>query len=40
MKKLRLKRWVETLLIAWATIDIFLIAIALYFERLVELGWI
>lgn len=38
MKKLQLKSWVQTLLTTWAFIDIFLIAITLYMQRLLELG--
>ena len=35
---MRLKGWVKTTLIAWASLDFILIAIALYMQRLFELG--
>ena len=39
MKKLRLKSWIESLLIVWTAIDIFLIVIYLYALRMIEIGW-
>ena len=35
---MRLKSWVQTTLIAWAGLDFMLVAIALYMQRLFELG--
>lgn len=35
---MRLKSWVETVLFVWTGIDIGLILLALYMERLLELG--
>ena len=34
---MKLKAWVQTLLFIWAGIDIGLIALALYMERILEL---
>lgn len=35
---MRLKNWVKTTLIAWAGLDFALIALALYMQRILELG--
>jgi hypothetical protein len=35
---MKLKSWVETVLFVWAGIDIGLVLLALYMERLLELG--
>lgn len=35
---MKLRSWVKTLLIAWAGIDLMLVTIALYMQRLLELG--
>lgn len=40
MKKYRLKKWVITLLITWGLIDFTLITLALYMQRVLELGWV
>ena len=36
--KMKLKSWVQTLLIMWAGIDFILIAFALYMSRILEIG--
>ena len=38
MKKLRLKSWVQTTLIIWVGIDFTLIILALYMQKIYELG--
>lgn len=38
MKKMRLKSWVQTLLTIWAGIDCLLVVMALYMNRILELG--
>jgi hypothetical protein len=38
MRKIKLKDWVETTLFIWLGVDIGLIALALYMQRLFELG--
>ena len=38
MKKLKLKSWIQTILIAWAGLDFVLIALALYMNRILEIG--
>lgn len=38
MRKTKLKDWVETTLFIWLGIDIGLIVLALYMQRLLELG--
>lgn len=38
MKKLKLKAWVEPTLCIWVGIDIGLIVLAMYMQRLLELG--
>ena len=35
---MKLKSWVETVLFIWTGIDIFLITLALYMQRIFELG--
>lgn len=35
---MRLKSWIQTLLIAWVGLDFMLVAIALYMQRVLELG--
>lgn len=40
MKKLRLRTWVQSLLIMWAVADAFLIIVCLYMARMVEIGWV
>ena len=35
---MRLKNWVKTTLIVWAGVDLFLVALALYMQRIFELG--
>ncbi len=37
MKKVRLKSWVETMLTVWTILDIGLIIVALYMQRMLEL---
>ena len=37
MKKLKLKSWVQTILIAWTGLDFMLVALALYMQRILEL---
>jgi len=38
MKRYKLKSWVETMLITWGILDFFLVSLALYMQRLLELG--
>lgn len=38
MKKTQLKGWVQTALIIWSAIDLELIAVALYMNRILEIG--
>lgn len=38
MKKMKLRNWVETTLWVWAGIDIGLIVLALYMQRIIEIG--
>lgn len=38
MKKLKLRSWVLTSLITWAGIDFILVALALYMNRILEIG--
>lgn len=38
MKKMRLKSWVITMLMTWFALDFFLVALALYMQRIYELG--
>lgn len=38
MKKLQLRSWVQTLLTIWVGIDFFLVVMALYMSRILELG--
>ena len=38
MKRIKLKSWVQTTLIAWAGLDFILIALALYMNRIFEIG--
>ena len=35
---MKLKNWVKAVLITWAGIDFILIAVALYMQRILELG--
>lgn len=35
---MKLKNWVITILITWAGIDFLLVALALYMQRILELG--
>lgn len=38
MKKLKLKQWVQTTLTIWVGLDLLLITIALYMQRILEIG--
>ncbi len=38
MKKMKLKSWVQSILSIWLGIDILLVAMALYMERILEIG--
>ena len=38
MKKMRLKPWVEIMLSIWTGIDIGLVLLALYMDRMLEIG--
>lgn len=35
---MKLKYWVKVTLISWGTLDMFLVALALYMQRILELG--
>ena len=35
---MKLKSWVQTTLIAWACLDFMLVALALYMNRILEIG--
>ena len=40
MKNMRLRPWVKSLLIMWASVDVLLIVLYLYMLRMIEIGWV